>query len=294
MTAAAPRARVVVLVHGIHSSASDMSDLALRLRQEGHHVCVFSYDDLGRTPSQNGVALAETLQRLRARHPNASALDIVAHSMGGIVARAALNSLANPGWLSGADGPSTPRAGFAAVRLFALDTPWDGFVHEPRGIPVLSALLEAIARLIFWLMGQPVLFEMRGSSPLFEALHDTPLAGVETTNIPARQAQGHRDGIRSLDDLSGEDARAVVRFCLEGRLPDNLRLRNLCRGLAADHRFGALRAALRRDRESLRESYDRLFQPVPSSHSAITRDSDSADDAVDRVVNAMRAPAPGA
>lgn len=276
----------VVLVHGINGAPRDLSALAARLRGEGRQVFFFLYDDRGVFPSQNGLTLARELRLLRTVFPRARTLQIVAHSMGGIVSRAALNYLERPSWLGGpVSDAALPCAGFPEARLMALDTPWDGFAHEPVGIPVLSALLAALSQFFMWLFGWSSLFEMRGSSELMARLHGPLLNGVTVENIVARQSAGEADRIQSIDDLSTAELNYIVQFCRFGTPPEELRLRNMCSALGADLRFAELRRRVQASpsAEGLRQAYECLFCPVTASHADIAQNSI----VVDRVVSAL-------
>ena len=81
-----PARPLVVLVHGLDCDRANWTDMLSLLTREGHQVACFTY------PSDQPVAdsaalFARHLTDLRRAHPQ-SRLDIVAHSMGGLVARA--------------------------------------------------------------------------------------------------------------------------------------------------------------------------------------------------------------
>ncbi|MEM6734258.1 MAG: alpha/beta hydrolase, partial [Myxococcota bacterium] len=82
----------VVLIHGSNGSPKTLRTIAERLRAGGEQVLVAFYDDRGTGVPESGAQVAAALQALREHYPTGSApLRIVAHSMGGIVARAARN-----------------------------------------------------------------------------------------------------------------------------------------------------------------------------------------------------------
>lgn len=96
------RKPVVVLVHGYNSRPEKLTDLAAKLRNDPREevqpriVLIFRYPNDG--PAQESAnLLASELARLRKAHPETE-VAIVAHSMGGLVARAAIEDpMLNPG-----------------------------------------------------------------------------------------------------------------------------------------------------------------------------------------------------
>lgn len=81
-------ARVALLVHGINPVHEDLDALAADLQARGMTVLRFVYDDSDRL-DLSAERLARGIEDL-ARKRGLSRLDIVAHSMGGLVARRAL------------------------------------------------------------------------------------------------------------------------------------------------------------------------------------------------------------
>lgn len=106
----------LVLVHGINGQPGDLQGIAEGLDSERVQLYVWCYDDFHRSTSTNGRELADELQRLL-RHTGAAELELVAHSMGGLVARVALNVLEDRGVLSK----------LSSVQFVAIDSPWHGF-----------------------------------------------------------------------------------------------------------------------------------------------------------------------
>jgi pimeloyl-ACP methyl ester carboxylesterase len=93
--ATAPPRRVVVLIHGLDESGDVWRDLAPALDAHGHAVVRFDY------PCNQAIAkstdlLASQLRLLRSR--GVEQIDIVAHSMGGLIAR---DVLTRPGVYAG-------------------------------------------------------------------------------------------------------------------------------------------------------------------------------------------------
>ena len=114
-------ARVVLLVHGADASPAVFGDLERHLRMARFRIGTFAYpnDD---AIDASGVQLARRLRQWHARNPTAT-VDIVAHSMGGLVARYMLET---PGLDPGNVGKlimlGTPNQGSQlAVARFLLD-----------------------------------------------------------------------------------------------------------------------------------------------------------------------------
>jgi pimeloyl-ACP methyl ester carboxylesterase len=110
----------VVLVHGLDDPGFMWRDLIPALHAEGHKVIRFEYPNDGPI-IESADLLAATLAQLRTR--GFERVDIVAHSMGGLVARDALTRPAHYGGDgSAAKNPSLP----AVDRLIMLGTPNHG------------------------------------------------------------------------------------------------------------------------------------------------------------------------
>ncbi|MDX6770717.1 MAG: hypothetical protein SF051_14375 [Elusimicrobiota bacterium] len=124
-----------VLIHGLLGSPEEMSAIAARL-ERSHQVYFLEFPDLRVEPSANGAALAARLAQLRAAAGDGRPLLIVAHSLGGFVARAALNEMTASGEL----------ARWGAVRAVCVDTPWHGIVGPGWRLPLPGALDELHAR----------------------------------------------------------------------------------------------------------------------------------------------------
>ncbi len=78
----------VVLLHGYAQHTANFTWLARRLRRDGwRHLYLVAHTPVGGDIERSAHRLGEALDRLR-RATGASRVDIVAHSMGGLVARA--------------------------------------------------------------------------------------------------------------------------------------------------------------------------------------------------------------
>lgn len=111
--------RVVLLVHGLDEPGEIWDDLAPLLRSKGYHVARLDY------PNDQGIARSADamLAALRAlRASGTERVDIVAHSMGGLVSR---DALTRP------DMDSTPGAFPKIERLIMVGTPNRGAPLAP-------------------------------------------------------------------------------------------------------------------------------------------------------------------
>jgi pimeloyl-ACP methyl ester carboxylesterase len=81
-------ARLVILIHGLDSTDEFWQDLSPLIEQEGYAVASLVYPN-DQPVADSAALFAGEMSRLRAANPRLKA-DIVAHSMGGILARAYL------------------------------------------------------------------------------------------------------------------------------------------------------------------------------------------------------------
>ena len=84
-----PDKRVIMLIHGLASNPWMMALLAARLRWRGYQVIVWSYWSVGKTIQNHAEGVRRVWEKLE-RDATVNEICIVAHSMGGIVARTAL------------------------------------------------------------------------------------------------------------------------------------------------------------------------------------------------------------
>lgn len=102
----------LILVHGIRGNPSDMQAIVDRMKDSNYQIYVLAYADFKRRTSFNGKTFSDELKKLGHKK-----ITIVAHSMGGIVARKALADLVTSGSLTKD----------SSIKLFTIDTPWHGF-----------------------------------------------------------------------------------------------------------------------------------------------------------------------
>jgi pimeloyl-ACP methyl ester carboxylesterase len=118
-----PGARPLILVHGYNADFEDVQSLVDRFRGDrDRQILVLAYDDRDEYTANSGVEMARALNQFRNDYPwSGQGVDIVAHSMGGMVTRRALNEMT---W-----GRIEDRSidSFEQIRFMAVDSPWHGF-----------------------------------------------------------------------------------------------------------------------------------------------------------------------
>jgi pimeloyl-ACP methyl ester carboxylesterase len=90
-----PRDRLVIFLHGLNSRPEDLESLVQDTRAAGLPCAVFRYPNDQRLP-ESAVSLAKEFHKLQRTYPRLR-VSIVAHSMGGLVARYAIE---DPRWRS--------------------------------------------------------------------------------------------------------------------------------------------------------------------------------------------------
>ncbi len=149
----------LILVHGINGGPRDLQPVAQRFRgSQTYQLHVLCYDSSRRRTHENGGDFASELRALqRALGPNRE-LAIVAHSMGGLVSRWALNELA--------EGPGRGVERWRRVQFIAADSPWHGYDGpSDRGV---EGLLMGMARPVI----AAGLDDMRSTSNMFQGFPD--------------------------------------------------------------------------------------------------------------------------
>lgn len=146
----------LLLIHGLEGGPKDFQAVVNRLRGSAEYqLYVAAYPDFEQRTSLNGKEFAAELRRLIGAIGAGRDITIVAHSMGGIVTRQALNDLVSEGGLET----------FGRIRVFAIDTPWHGYPGPEDGLmmsfarPFLPAGLQ----------------DMRAVSPMFHHLYSVEL-----------------------------------------------------------------------------------------------------------------------
>src|SRR5688572_7030445 len=178
---------LVVLVHGLDCDRANWSAVATLLQDEGYQVAYFTY------PSDQSLAdsaelLREQMTLLREAYPD-KRVDMIAHSMGGLVARAFIESPDYDGGVERLILIAPPNAGskWAKFRLaLEVEEHYHLWRHEPTWSPtwcITDGLGEAGADLQ---AGSPFLRELN-ARPRAEGVRYTIIAG---TQHPAANAAG--------------------------------------------------------------------------------------------------------
>lgn len=110
-----PAAKAVVVVGGIHDTYGHFSAWTPALEASDTLVVGFDHDHRSSTMKEASEELAHAIQALREH--GVEEVTVVAHSMGGLVSKAALDLMVESG---------TSKE-FAQIDLHALGTPWGGF-----------------------------------------------------------------------------------------------------------------------------------------------------------------------
>jgi pimeloyl-ACP methyl ester carboxylesterase len=139
----------VVLVHGIDGTPRDFATLVPSLDPKLYHAWVFYYPS-GLPLDKLGKILALVVQKIAAAGPKDMRLALVAHSMGGLVGRRAINELC----LSGKPD---------YLRLYAsFDTPYGGVESAAGAVKRGTELVPS------WI-------DIAAGSPFLTRMHETPL-----------------------------------------------------------------------------------------------------------------------
>jgi len=116
-----PRLPFILLVHGLSGTPRDFKALIASIDRSKYQILVFNYPS-GMPLDKMGSTLAFTMREIERLDPIEPRLVVIAHSMGGLVARRALNEVCGggrPGWL----------------RLYiSWDTPYGGEDSAERGV----------------------------------------------------------------------------------------------------------------------------------------------------------------
>jgi hypothetical protein len=205
-----------ILVHGIHDAPATLRVLADKIiEKQGRQVFFFLYDDSGRYLDRTGDDLARALAEVA--QSTARPVRVIAHSMGGVVVRAAMNSLVMPNWMpTHSSVNNEPLRGaaeamrlpeplaqlFRRLDLIAIDTPWHGFTDVD--VEVRNKMDRQMSYV-----------DIVASSTLLRTLTQVDLPRHFTINqIEADNAAGGKpqDKVVSLGEIDDEAFDALVRY----------------------------------------------------------------------------------
>lgn len=238
------RKEIVIFVHGLHGSVKDFEAIAAKLRlRADRQLYFFLYDDTGRYLDRSALDLARALVVLREEvlANKSPRVRLIGHSMGGIVARAAMNWLADPGW-SSSSGPNEAAARgvtglqasqFAQLSLTAIDTPWHGFEPAPRALRQLVPFeMSAV--------------DMASQSTVLQRVNQVRLPAQFSVHlIDAKNPEHRTDWVRGINELDDAELDQVRSAIVTGSLIEEPTLRNLVSALMASAEFPALWARTR-------------------------------------------------
>lgn len=267
-----PEREPLILVHGIDGDPKDLQTIVDRFKANPkYQVYVLCYDDHGRRASANGADMAEELRGLQCRTLGRGRdATIVAHSLGGIVAREALNELTA--------GPGRGIDQFGRVRFIAADTPWHGF-DGPSDQGIEGAFMN-VAR-AFLPGGYQ---DMRAKSSMFagdpSSTDPAQKAGLFGVELPANVETHYVEAQEGKDILHyGEGFLAPLAADLVGLYRDDKpvagepKLMNYWKALLSSSDYDAFANEMRDradagtlDEQAVNDALSRYFPTFPGDH----------------------------
>jgi hypothetical protein len=271
-----PERDPLLVVHGIEGAPADLQAIVDRFRRSRFQLYALAYPDWNRRTSINGDDLADELRSLAGGLGAGRSFHVVAHSMGGIVCRQALNELA-AGQVGGADR-------FGALQLFTADTPWHGY-PGPSDSGFEGAMMN-VARLFL----PPGLDDMRAESAMFQGDPGSPdpaahagLYGVELPDhfsIEVAFAAASEEVFDYTEDVLAQlPAKLVDYYLKETPVRGDPRLMNFWRALLSAEPYWDLQEAAREladagrlDAGSMLSLLERNYPRFPGDHLGVLRE----------------------
>lgn len=188
--------KATIVVGGIHDTYKHFATWEKELSQDGSMLLGFDHDHMTSSMTDSSKELAQALRDLHEQ--GIDDVTIVAHSMGGLVSKAAINELARTG-----DAQS-----FENIDFHALGTPWGGFAVA--SLPFTETLAP--------LAGYPMGGEMAPNSAFMQKLSAQPLP----ENVHISIYQGTADSVSlpgsqmTADRFNANIAQAKAYVSIEG------------------------------------------------------------------------------
>ncbi len=243
-----PEREPLVLVHGFRGEPVTFGPLLARLAaSDRYQVYVVVFDDYRRRTTLNAEDFAEQLRQLRSSLGRPTDLTIVAHSMGGLLARRTLNELTV--------GPGGGIDSFGNIRFFAVDTPWHGY----KGVSD-RGLLGFVFKGPRWLVVPRGFEDLIASSKMFQGdphaknpaeragLYDVTLPPNVTTEITfAKESKivlDYNEKYWLIGDLEPLDEKLVALYAQGTPVTGSRAVENFWKALQQSDAFGSLDADL--------------------------------------------------
>ena len=142
--------QIVLLIHGLNSRPEDMRTLSEDISLSGFDVATFRYPN-DQPVAETGKLLAKELVRVRKKYANRK-VSIVAHSMGGLVARHVIeNATLDPGNVEKLIMIGTPNHGSALARYGHTLDFWEytsSPVRRSEGSLLFGSILDGLAEAV--------------------------------------------------------------------------------------------------------------------------------------------------
>ncbi len=157
------QAEPLILVHGMSGTARNFAELVPAVSKfSQYQLFYFAYDDLHRSLKRSALDLAIALRRLRAPR-----ITVIAHSMGGLLTREALNLLAQ----------SHEPEFLPEIHVIAVDSPWHG--GSTKNCDMKGSRLDNFVELFL----PAAVADMRTCSDFLKGLYATELPEKFTTTL---------------------------------------------------------------------------------------------------------------